>query len=129
MPTGDTSAARSAFRTVLDSNGFFADKRQRQLRPVALLLAEAELALGKPNEALQLARHTLKISTVDSLAPTRSAYAGEAHLVEGRVLLAQGDTVGARQALERAVTALRVGAGGDHVRTRQAESALALLSR
>ena len=129
LATGDTSAARSTLRTVLDTNGFFADKRQRQLRPVALLLAEAELALGRPDEALKLARHTLRIASVDSLAPTRSTYAGEAYLVEGRVLLAKGDTAAARQSLGRAVTALRVGAGSDHVRTRQAESALALLMR
>jgi serine/threonine-protein kinase len=129
LATGDMGAARSNFRTVLDTNGFFADKRQRQLRPVALLLAEIELALGQPDEALKLARHTLKIASVDSLAPTRSTYAGEAYLVEGRVLLAKGDTASARLALGRAVTALRLGAGDEHPRTRQAESALALLTR
>jgi len=127
--TGDTGRAGLEFRSVLDTNGFFNKKRQKQLRPVALLLAEMELALARPVEASRLARQVLGIATVDSLALARSAYVGEARLVEGRALLATGDTTAARAALTRAVTALRAGAGAEHPRTRQAESWIARLSR
>jgi hypothetical protein len=53
----------------------------------------------------------------DSLTEIRSAYVGTARLVEGRALLARGDTVEGQKAIARALTALRTGAGSEHPTT------------
>jgi hypothetical protein len=94
---------------------------------VVLLTAETALALRGLDEALKLAREAREIAALDSLADTRSAYVGEARLVEARVQLAKGDTAGARAALALALPGLRAGAGDEHPRTRQAERLLASL--
>jgi hypothetical protein len=57
---------------------------------------------------------------VDSLALTRSAYAGRAELVRARAQLALGRRAAAREAVERAVLALSNGYGRDNAHTRQA---------
>jgi hypothetical protein len=88
---------------------------------VALQLAEANLSLGHPQEAIALARRVIENATVDSLALSRSARVGEARVIEGRALLALGDTAGGRAAIAEGLKALRYGAGPDHPRTRQAE--------
>jgi hypothetical protein len=59
----------------------------------------------------------------------RSAHVGEARLAEGRALLAQGDTLSARTTLERALRALRAGAGPAHPLARETESLLSTLRR
>jgi predicted negative regulator of RcsB-dependent stress response len=79
------------------------------------------------DSALSLAREAHAIAAVDSLSETRSAYVGEARVIEGRALLAQGDTAGAREALTRAVSGLKTGAGAEHPRTREAERLLAAI--
>jgi len=56
------------------------------------------------------------MAVVDSLADLRSAYVGEARLIEARALLAGADTAGARAAIGRALPALRYGAGAEHPR-------------
>lgn len=143
LAAGDTSAAYDRLLHALRSNGYFEERRQTQpgssgafgsrhkaqLRPVVVLVAETALSQGRIEEALRFAREARAIGTIDSLADGRSAYAGEARLIEGRVLLAQGDTQQARPVLEKALAGLRTGAGDAHPRTRQAESLLAMLGR
>ena len=51
---------------------------------------------------------------------------GEARLMEGRALLAAGDSTSARQALQLALDALLTSAGEAHPRTREASRWLAL---
>ncbi|HEU4566380.1 MAG TPA: serine/threonine-protein kinase [Gemmatimonadaceae bacterium] len=126
---GDSAAARESFVEALRANGWFEGKRRKRLRPVALLAAECALAVGRPDEALALAREARAEAAVDSLAETRSAGVGEARLLEARALLAAGDSAAARAAIARAVVALRAGAGPAHRRTREAEGLLASLSR
>jgi uncharacterized protein YjdB len=87
-----------------------------------LLAAECALALGQPDEALALAREVRAIVTIDSLTEIRSAYVGAARLVEGRALLARGDTVEGQTAIARALTALRTGAGPEHPTAMAAEA-------
>ena len=67
------------------------------------------------------------MATLDSITDTRSARVGEARLVEGRALLARGDTVAARPTLVRALEALRTAAGAAHPLTRETGSLLAAL--
>lgn len=118
---GDEAHAHSQVLALLRSNGYFDGRRKKIFRTALILAAESALALGQPAEALRYARDARTTAAVDSLATTRSAYVGEASLVEGRALLALGDRAGARAALGHAVVALRTGAGAEHPRTREAE--------
>ena len=121
LARGDTAGAREQFRSTLADNGYFEGKQQGRLAPVALRLAELDLALGSPQEAIDLARRVLDHVTLDSLTLTRSARVGEARVIEGRGLLALGDTAAGRAAVRAGIGALRVGAGPNHPRTRQSE--------
>jgi serine/threonine-protein kinase len=122
LAASDAAAAKPQLLAALTSNGYFAGKDRKRLRPVVLLLAECALALGQTAEAVDYARQARAIAMVDSLAERESALVGEAALLEGRALLAQGDTVQARAQLATAVAALRHGAGADHPRTRAAQA-------
>ncbi len=122
LATGEAGSAWAAFQEALRGNGYFEGKFRQKLRPVALLAAEAGLALGKLDEADDLARQARETATVDSASDSLSARVGEARLIEGRVLLARRDTLRARTTLARALTALRSGAGPDHPRTRAARA-------
>ncbi|MBA2459192.1 MAG: hypothetical protein H0V43_09605, partial [Gemmatimonadales bacterium] len=123
------AAAKTHFVAALRSNGWFEGKRRKRLRPVALLAARSALAVGDVEEALALAREAHAVAALDSLAEIRSAYVGEARLVEGRALLARGDTMEGDAAIARALTALRHGAGSEHPLTREAEALAAELRR
>ncbi len=129
LANGDTATAHAKFLGTLESNGYYAGKRKKRLRPVVVLAAETALALGQVDSALSLAGQAREIAAVDSLTETRSAYVGEARLIEGRALLAKGDSAAAREAFEKGVIALRTGAGVEHPRTREAERMLATLHR
>ncbi len=98
------------------------------MRSVLIRAAEAALDAGAPSEALEYAQAAHRIASSDSLVETRSAYVGEAELMEGRGLVAKGDAAGGRAALMRALTALRAGAGPSHPRARETETLLAQLS-
>lgn len=98
------------------------------MRSVLIRAAEVALAARAPAEAIDYARAAHQIATSDSLTETRSAYVGEAELMEGRGMLAKGDTAGARAALTRALTALQAGAGASHPRSREAEGLLAQIA-
>ena len=124
LARGDTVAASAGFTASLHANGYFKGKLTRRLRTVVLLATECALALGRPDEALALARGAHAVAAVDSLAETRSARVGEAVLLEGRALLAQGDSAAGHAAIARALVALRFGAGPDDPRTRSAEALL-----
>ncbi|MEO8636012.1 MAG: serine/threonine-protein kinase [Gemmatimonadales bacterium] len=129
LASGDTAAARASFLASLRANGYFDGKKQQRLRSVALLAAECALALDDAEEALSLARGAHETAAVDSLAETRSARVGEAEMLEGRALLAQGDSAAGHAALSRALVALRFGAGPDDPHTRRAASIMATLNR
>lgn len=111
---GDTAQAHSQVLAMLRSNGYFDGRRKKIFRAGLMLAAESALTLGQPAEALRYARDARTTATMDSLTATRSAYVGEASLLEARALLALGDRAGARAALARAVVALRTGAGTEH---------------
>ena len=122
---GDLETAHARVVALLRANGYFAGRRRHVMRAAIILAAET----AHPDSAVTFARAALRLATVDSLSATHSAYVGQARLVEGRALLAAGDTAAARASLAQAVTALAAGAGPDHPLTRAARAALATLSR
>jgi eukaryotic-like serine/threonine-protein kinase len=128
LSSGHAAAARDSVVEALRSAGYFAGKHRAVFRSALILAAEAALASGKPADALHFARDARQLATRDSLAETRSAYVGEARLVEARALLASSDTGAARATLGQAVVGLRTGAGDGHPRTREATALLASLS-
>ena len=127
LGAGDTAAAYDRVVDALRSHGYFAGVRKPIFRAALILAAETALATHRAADALAFARDARSIAARDSLAETHSAYVGEARLMEARALLAGGDTVGARVTLDRAVVALRNGAGSEHPRTREAEAMQASL--
>ena len=127
LAAGDTARADALFLGSLRHYDFFDGTKQKQQRAVALQAAETALVLGRPDSALALARLAGAIASRDSLAEARSGYVGAARLIEGRALLARGDSEAAAEAIGRAAAALRTGYGAAHPRTREAESILAHL--
>ncbi|HVA56402.1 MAG: serine/threonine-protein kinase [Gemmatimonadaceae bacterium] len=122
---GDTAAARAKVVAMLRDNGYFQGHRRDLMRAGLIVAAE----VSPPDSALGYARAALALASVDSLTATRSAYVGEARLVEARALLAAGDTARARASLTQAVMALTAGVGAGHPRTREARALLAGLPR
>jgi len=129
LSAGDTVTGHTLLVQMLRSNGYFNGTRRKTFHSALILAAQAALALGAPGEALGYARDARKKAALDSLTDTRSAYVGEARLVEARAMLASGDTSGARTELAHAVVELRNGAGAGNPRTRQAETLIAALQR
>ncbi len=125
LERGDTVAAHALLMEVLRFYGFARGEWQTHLRSAALLAARSALGVGDPATALRIARQVGDTATVDSLAATTSFWVGEARLLEGRALLAQGDSTAALALLRRAVAALRAGAGPAHPRAVEAERLLA----
>ncbi|HET8655103.1 MAG TPA: serine/threonine-protein kinase [Longimicrobiaceae bacterium] len=124
---GDAPGALAMYARALRIMGYDGGKRPFGMRPVLVRAAEAALDARAPARALEYARAAHGIATADSLTETRSAYVGEARLLEARALLASGDTAAARTAAGLALAGLRYGAGADHPRTRQAAALLATL--
>ncbi|MGN6392060.1 MAG: protein kinase domain-containing protein [Gemmatimonadales bacterium] len=124
---GDSAGADSVFTQVLTGMGYFQGKRDFQMRYVLPWAADAALLAHDPVKAAGYARAAAEYATSDSLSETRSAFVGEARLLEGRALLARGDTAAARVVLARGVNALRAGAGPDHPLARTGERLLASL--
>jgi tetratricopeptide (TPR) repeat protein len=129
LQSGDAATANSLVVQLLRSQGYFKGKRGMTSRSALILAAETALALHQPAEALDYARGARATVTPDSLTAARSAYIGEASLIEARALLASGDTSRARATLAQAVTALRTGAGPTHPRTREAEALVTALQQ
>lgn len=122
LAAGHTAAAQTSFLDALRSNGYFEGKRRTRLRPVVLLTGRTALDLGHPAMALEYARAAATSATIDSLAGVRSAWVGQARLLEARALLATGDTVAARRAASAATLALTAGAGAGHPLTLEAQA-------
>ena len=128
LRNGDTAGAYTLVVQMLRSNGYFNGTRRKTFHTALILAAETALALGHSTEARGYAHAARVKATLDSLAETRSAYVGEAGLIEARAMLVSGDTSRARAELARSVVALRNGAGGEHPRTREAEELMGTLS-
>jgi hypothetical protein len=119
---GDARGAMAHFRRSLRTLGYFEGKRRYGMRSVLIHAAGAALDASDAPAALEYARAAHGVATSDSLTETRSAYVGEAQVLEGRALVAMGDTAGARTSFARAVVALSAGAGAEHPRTMEARA-------
>ena len=105
---------------------------QQRLTLFALPLVTAgewRLAAGDARGADSLALLARTAAAVDSLALVRSALAGRAELLRAHALRAEGRAPDARQAAERAATALGNGYGPDHRWTRAARALADSLAR
>ncbi len=129
LADGRVAAAHDLLDSVLTSYGWQENRYVKLLRADALLIAAADLKLDNLDEALALARKSDSSAVLDSLAEYRSAYVGEARAEIARILLAQGDSAGARARLEEARAALRTGAGPEHPLTRETEDLLVELGQ
>jgi tetratricopeptide (TPR) repeat protein len=122
MRAGDTAKADALLQQVLTKYGYYKGRRSNVLHSTLMLAAQTALAMHRPDSALVYARDARTTATRDSLTETRSARVGEARVLEARAEFQQGDTAAARADLERALVALRNGAGETNVRTRAAEA-------
>ena len=105
---------------------------QQRLTLFALPLVTAgewRLAAGDARGADSLALLARTAAAVDSFALVRSALAGRAELLRAHALRAEGRAPDARQAAERAATALGNGYGPDHRWTRAARALADSLAR
>jgi hypothetical protein len=105
---------------------------QQRLTLFALPLITAgewRLASGDTRGADSLAVLARTAAAVDSLALVRSALAGRAELLRARALHAGGRVAEARQAADRAITALGNGYGPNHGWTRSARALADSLAR
>ena len=119
---GQYRPAYEKYLAALRATGYFEGKRGSETGPLLMLVGSAALESGRTTEALQYARACDSVFTRDSLTVTRSAYLGEARLLEARVLLATGDSVQAGLMLQTAAVALAAGAGANHPLTLEADS-------
>ena len=120
--TGHRAEAQQHIMDALRSVGYFDGKRRGIFYSSLIFAGELALAGGQTADALRYAADARALATRDSLTETRSAFVGEARLVEARALFARGDTAAARTAIARAVTALKTGAGEQHPLTTQASA-------
>ena len=128
LAAGDTVKASDLVQKTLTDYGYYRSPRRTfTLHSTLMLAAQLQLALGHADSALVFARDARKTATRDSLSETRSARVGEARFIEARAELLKGDTGAARSDAQRAITALRNGAGPRNPRTKAAEAFLARL--
>jgi tetratricopeptide (TPR) repeat protein len=109
--SGQPALALIRVTDALRSAGYFDGKRRSIFHSALILAAELSIEAGHLDDALKYAGDAKTLAMRDSLTATRSAFVGEARLVEARALLARGDTAAARGARDEARAALRVGAG------------------
>jgi serine/threonine-protein kinase len=119
---GNPTAGLASLEAALRHRGYYEGKRTYPMRAELVFAAEAALASSNAKKAIEYARAARDVADVDSLTGTRSAYVGEAALLESRGLLLDGDSVAARHQARMAQTALTFGAGAEHPRTLEAAS-------
>jgi tetratricopeptide (TPR) repeat protein len=128
LADGDSATANRLVVQVLRDNRHFEGVRRRIFHSSLILAAETALEQGDAEGALHYARSAREVATSDSLSTRRSAFVGEARLLEARAQLALGDTSAGRGSIELALEALRYGAGAEHPRTIEAGKLLAAIT-
>jgi serine/threonine-protein kinase len=117
----------SAYRTYLDAlteRGFPGDRNIPPWHRIVFRAARAALASGDAVAADSLARHALRLERQLGHDEARSGDMGLALAVLGHARLAQGDSAGGRNALERAIGPLEFGLGPEHPQSRAARRLL-----
>src|SRR6185312_3592411 len=100
--------------------GYPAQRTNIRLAGALTIRSQAQLALGRNNEALQTAREALSAAEEHALDSTRSADVGAALMAMARAQRALGDVAGARNSAQRATRSLTVGLGPSHSESRAA---------
>lgn len=117
---GQFAAADEAIGRLLPQMGYPAQRTNIRLADALTLRSQAELALGRNDDALQTAREALKSAEEHALDSTRSADVGAALMAMARAQRALGDVEGARKSARSATQSLIVGLGPSHSETRAA---------
>jgi eukaryotic-like serine/threonine-protein kinase len=124
---GKLKVAERGVSQIVDLLNAQGDKKNSILIPVYRQRAEIELQLAQPALAKQDADKAVDLARTLGEGNAYSAFTGQANLILGTVLHAQGDDVAARAALNIAVQHLGKTQGPDHPDTRQAQKILAEL--
>jgi tetratricopeptide (TPR) repeat protein len=117
---GRFAATDEAIKNLLPQMGYPAQRTNIRLADALTIRSQAQLALGRNNEALQTAREALRAAEEHALDSTRSADVGAALMAMARAQRALGDVAGARNSARRANRSLTVGLGPLHSETRAA---------
>ncbi len=125
----DSAQAATAFRKVLQLDGFFEGIRRRNSRAPLLDLTRITLGRGGAREALELALALRRLDLVDSLAAVRRADVGQADLLVAQAYLALGRRDSALAYARGAATALATGLGASSTLAREAADLLASLEQ
>jgi serine/threonine-protein kinase len=125
----DSAQAATAFRKVLQLDGFFEGIRRRNSRAPLLDLTRITLGRGGAREALELALALRRLDLVDSLAAVRSADVGQADLLVAQAYLALGRRDSALAYARGAATALATELGASSTLAREAADLLASLEQ
>jgi serine/threonine-protein kinase len=115
---GDPASAYRTYLGALVERGFPDDRDIPPWHRVVVRAAAAALASGDAVGADSLARHGLRLERQLGHDEAKSGDIGLALMVLGRARLAQGDSVGGRNALERAIGPLEFGLGPEHPQSR-----------
>jgi hypothetical protein len=126
---GDAAGASALLERKLGS--LLTDGKPRLTMFALPLITAGEWRLGRGDArgADSLGAVARQAAAIDSLALTRSAFVGRAELLRAQALRSLGDATSARQAAERAVTALANGYGPAHRWTGAARAMVDSLSR
>jgi eukaryotic-like serine/threonine-protein kinase len=121
---GDPASAYRTYLGALTERGFPDDRDIPPWHRIVFRAAGAALATGDAVAADSLARHALRLERQLGHDEARSGDMGLALVVLGRARFAQGDSLGGRNALERAIGPLEFGLGPEHPQTRDARRLL-----
>ena len=124
---GKLNVAQDGISHVVDLLNAQGDKTNSALVSAYRQRAEIELQLGQPVRARQDADKVVELARYLGEGSVYSAFTGQANLILGSVLHAQGDNNGARAALTTAIQHLGKTSGPDHPDTLQAQKILAEL--
>ena len=120
LAEGRFAATEEAVNTLLPQMGYPAQRTNLRLADALTVRSQAELALGRNNDALQTAREALSVAEEHALDSSRSADVGAALMAMARAQRALGDMEGARNSARRATRSLTAGLGPAHSETRAA---------
>jgi tetratricopeptide (TPR) repeat protein len=121
---GKLKVAEAGISHVVDLLNAQGDKTNNVLVSAYRQRAEIDLQLGQAAMARQDADKAVELARSLGAGNAYSAYTGQANLILGNVLHAQGDDAAARLALTTAVQHLSRTEGPDHPDTRQARRIL-----
>lgn len=126
---GDARRAYRMYMEALGERGFPYGPTVPAWHRIVARAAHAALAAADPLAADSLARHALRLELGMVHDERRSVDIGTSLLLLARARLAQGDSAGARDAIQRAQRPIENGVGAGHPRMAEARALLDTLNR